>query len=144
MDPFKVAERYLQLKSVCAPKSMGDTMIRINEMILSPLISLTLLFLNSLDAMSFATAAFSTYRVWRDWLEYCGLRFTMQHMYLTTMATGGPQIVTNDPTYLPYVYADAVVRVSMRHPGSGWVPQRRVAPWTRIQLRSPVPAHPAQ
>jgi hypothetical protein len=33
------------------------------------------------------------------------------------MASGGPQIVTNDNTYLPYVYADAVMRLRMRsHP----------------------------
>lgn len=119
-------------------------MIRINEMILSPLITLTLLGLDSLDVVSLVTAVLSTYRVWRDWIEYSDLRFTMQHMYLTTMATGGPQIVTNDPTYLPYVYADAVVRASMRRPGSAWVPQRRAAPWTRIQLRQPVPATPSQ
>lgn len=144
MDPFKIAERYLQLKKTCAPRSKGDMMMRINEMIVSPLITLTLLCLDSLDMMSLVTAAFSLYRVWSEWLEYSELRFTMQHMYLTTMATGGPQITTNDPEYLPYVYADAVLRVSMRHRGSGWVPQRRAAPWTRIQLRQPVPATPSQ
>jgi hypothetical protein len=142
MDPFKVAERYLELKRVCAPKSMGDTMMRINEMILSPLISLTLLQVNSLDLVSVVTAAFSVYRVWREWLEYSELRFTMQHMYLTTMVTGGPHIVTNDPTYLPYVYADAVVRAGMRRPGS--VPVRlQPEPWKRIQSRLPVHARPA-
>lgn len=115
-------------------------MIRINEMILSPLISLTFFCLRSMDLISMVTAALSVYRVWREWLEYCELRFTMQHMYLTTMATGGPQIVTNDPEYLPYVYADAVVRLGMRRPDSA--PRSRVPPWTRIRLRSPVPAHP--
>lgn len=143
MDPFKTAERYLQLKKVCAPRSMGDTMIRINDMILSPLIRLTFLWLESLDLVSFATVAFSTYRVWRDWLEYCDLRFQMQQMYLTTMATGGPQIVTNDPEYLPYVYADAVVRLGMRHQGSAQV-RLQAQPWTRIQLRQPVRASPPQ
>lgn len=113
--------------------------MRINELIVSPVISLTFLCLRSLDFVSILTACLSAYRAWREWLEYCELRFTMQHMYLTTMATGGPQIVTNDPEYLPYVYADAVVRASTRRPGSGWVPQRRAAPWTRIQLRQPVP-----
>ena len=144
MDPFKVAERYLQLKKVCAPRSMGDTMMRINEMIVSPLITLIFLCLDSSDLMSLVTAAVSLYRVWSEWIEYSDLRFRMQHMYLATMATGGPQIVTNDPEYLPYVYADAVVRHGMRRPGSGWVPQRREAPWTRIQFRPPVPATPPQ
>jgi hypothetical protein len=117
-------------------------MMRINELILSPLITLTFLCLRSLDFVSLITSTVSTYKAWTQWLEYCQLRFTMQQMYLTTMATGGPHIVTNDPEYLPYVYADAVVRASMRHPGSGWVPQKRAAPWTRIQLRRPVPASP--
>lgn len=142
MDPFKVAERYLDLKKTCAPRSMGDTMMRLNEMIVSPLITLTLFCLESLDWMSVVTAAVSLYRVWSEWIEYSELRFTMQQMYLTTMATGGPRIVTNDPQYLPYVYADAVLRVSMRHPGSAGIPRRRAAPWTRIRLRSPVPARP--
>lgn len=141
MDPFKVAERYLHLKKVCAPRSMGDTMVRINEMILSPLISLTFLCLRSMDVVSLLTTSFSVYRVWREWIEYCDLRFLMQQMYLTTMATGGPQIVTNDPEYLPYVYADAVVRASMRRPGSGPV-RLREAPWTRIHSTRPGPAHP--
>jgi hypothetical protein len=120
---------------------MGDTMMRINEMILSPLISLTFLQLDSLDLVSIMTAAFSVYRVWREWFEYSELRFTMQHMYLTTMATGGPQIVTNDPEYLPYVYADAVVRLGMRRPGSARV-RPRLGPWSHIQSSPPVLATP--
>jgi hypothetical protein len=129
MDPFKVAERYLQLKKVCAPQSMGDQMIQINEMILTPVISLTFLCLKAFDLVSLLTTALSVYRAWSQWAEYSELRFLMQRMYLDTMTTGGPQIVTNDDTYLPYVYADAVVRASMRHPGSARA-LRTGAPWT--------------
>jgi len=117
-------------------------MMRINELILSPLITLTFLCLRSLDFVSLITSTVSTYKAWTQWLEYCQLRFTMQQMYLTTMVTGGPHIVTNDPEYLPYVYADAVVRAGMRHPGSGPV-RLQPEPWRRIQLRSSVPARPA-
>jgi hypothetical protein len=39
-------------------------------------------------------------------------------MYLKTMQIGGPFIVTNDPEYIPYVFADAVTRHDMRHRGS--------------------------
>jgi hypothetical protein len=129
MDPFKVAERYLQLKKVCAPRSMGDQMIQINEMILTPVISLTFLALKSFDLVSLLTTALSVYRAWAQWVEYSELRFLMQRMYLDTMTTGGPQIVTNDDQYLPYVYADAVIRASMRHPGSARA-LRQGAPWT--------------
>jgi hypothetical protein len=117
-------------------------MMRINELILSPLITLTFLCLRSLDFVSLITSTVSTYKAWTQWLEYCQLRFTMQQMYLTTMVTGGPHIVTNDPEYLPYVYADAVLRAGMRRPGSGPV-RLQPEPWRRIQLRSSVPARPA-
>ena len=143
MDPFKLAERYLQAKKIYAPRSMGDTMMRINELIVSPLVSLTFLCLRSLDMVSILTAVVSTYRAWAGWIEFCQLRFLMQEMYLITMASGGPHIVTNDPTYLPYVYADAVLRAGTRRPGSGLVPQRREEPWRRIRSSPPVPATPA-
>ena len=94
-------------------------MIRINEMILTPLITLFFVFTNNFEWMSVLPAALSTYRVWTEWIEFSSLRFQLQDMYLTTMKTGGPHIVTNDPEYLPYVYADAVVRQQTRHPGSG-------------------------
>jgi hypothetical protein len=116
-------------------------MIQINEMILAPLISLTFLCLQSLDLVSALTSALSVYRAWSRWIEYSSLRFEMQRMYLQTMSYGGPQIVTNDPEYLPYVYADAVVRAGTRRPGSGPV-LRRLGPWSHIQSSPPVHATP--
>ena len=141
MDPFKVAERYLQLKKLCAPRAVGDQMIQINEMILAPLISLTFLCLRSLDIVSALTSGLSVYRVWARWIEYSSLRFDMQRMYLQTMAYGGPHIVTNNSEYLPYVYADAVTRLGMRRPGSAPV-RLRQAPWSHIQSVKSVPANP--
>jgi len=116
-------------------------MIQINEMILAPLISLTFLCLQSLDLMSALTSALSIYRAWSRWIEYTSLRFEMQRMYLQTMASGGPQIVTNNPEYLPYVYADAVTRLGMRRPGSAPV-LRRLGPWSYIHPSPPVLATP--
>ena len=112
--PFEVAERYIQLKKLCAPPSWGDTAIRFNEMIIAPIAALYAIFTGDYDLFMIGSAAMTTHRVWSEWLEYDNLRFTVQRMYLATMATGGPQIVTNDPTYLPYVYADAVVRMRSR------------------------------
>jgi hypothetical protein len=118
-------------------------MVRVNELIVTPLTTLVFLFLSSLDFISLITATVSTIRVWSEWIEYSHLRFVMQRMYLTTMATGGPQIVTNDPDYLPYVYADAVVRVGTLHPGSGKV-RRSPELWTHSQSSLSVPVRPPQ
>ncbi len=117
-SPFAVAERYIQLRRIYQSPSWGDFAIRINELIVGPLIALMLLLLGRLDVLSLATAIWNAYRSWTDWSEYWTLRLQMQQMYLITMKTGGPHIVTNDPTYLPYVYADAVVRDDMRRRGS--------------------------
>lgn len=93
-------------------------MLQVNELLITPLISIALFFLRSFDVLSIVSTAMATYRAWADWTEYWSLRFTMQQMFLRTMQVGGPFIVTNDPAYMPYVYADAVVRHGMHRQGS--------------------------
>ena len=89
----------------------GANIGRINEMILTPLITLFFVFLGDSSIWSVIPAAIGTFRAWKDWLEYQDLRFVIQRMFLHTMRVGGPFIVTNDSTYMPYVFADAVYRV---------------------------------
>ena len=112
---FKNAERYIQLRKLFVSQSWGDTMIRINEMIITPLITIFFLFFKKWDWMSLIPTALHTYSVWKDWCEYTELRFLMQRMVLKTAVLGGPCITTNEPTYMPYVYADAVTRVEQRY-----------------------------
>jgi hypothetical protein len=113
-NPFEVAERYIELKKRCVPPSWGDTAIRMNEMIVAPMVAMFSLFTGDYDFLMIGSAAMTAHRVWSEWLEYDDLRFQVQRMYLVTMASGGPHIVTNDNTYLPYVYADAVIRLGSR------------------------------
>lgn len=89
-------------------------MIRLNEMVLGPLLVLFLAFLGKGDLFGVVSAAMTAHRSWTEWLEYEDLRFQVQDMYLQTMAMGGPFIRTNDPTYQAYVYADAVMRDRLR------------------------------
>ena len=108
--------------------------MRVNELLLTPLITLCLLLMDKLNFLSLVSSVLNVWRSWSEWIEFTDLRFKVQEMYLLTMRTGGPHIVTNDPTYLPYVYADAVVRHASRHPGSASVRQRE-GPWTRRPTR---------
>ena len=117
-SPFEVAERFIQLRRKCAPLSWGDSMIRINEMIITPLICIFFLILGQADLMLIISSCISTFRSWSEWIEYQELRILVQRMYLVCMATGGPFIRTNDNEYLPYVFADAVVRRGMRRQDS--------------------------
>jgi hypothetical protein len=93
-------------------------MIQMNELIVTPFIAIVLLLLDKMDLLSIFSTTLRTVQAWMEWLEYNDLRFQMQRMYLFTMQTGGPQIVTNDPKYLPYVYAHSAVTRGMHRPGS--------------------------
>ena len=110
-QPFKTAERYIQLRKICVPISWAEFITRMNDMILMPIISFFLLLIHAEDLMTFAFTMMKSYQVWKEFTEYTDLRFEVQRMFLYSQSVGGPFIVTNDPTYMPYVFADAVYRV---------------------------------
>lgn len=107
-------------------------MMRINELIITPLITIFLILSEQSDFLGVVSALFSTGRAWMEFVKYLSLRFDMQMMYLQTMKVGGPFISTNDPDYLPYVYADAVLRHGTLHPHSAKV-HPLAQPWTHTQ-----------
>lgn len=110
--PFEVAERYIQLRKRYNPESWGDCVLLFNEMILGPLITLFLMFIGASDMLMVISTSTHAYTAWREWEEYHTLRSVVQEMFLTMSIHGGPQITTNDLDYLPYVFADAVVRLA--------------------------------
>jgi hypothetical protein len=107
--PFKAAERFIVLRDKLSPTSWTNRVQQISDMILMPLISLFLLFTGS-DMFMVVSSFLTAYRVWTEYIEYENLRYSMQLMRLRMYQGGGPVIVTNDPKYMPYVWADAVVR----------------------------------
>jgi hypothetical protein len=114
--PFKIAERYINLRTRCLPESWGDTILFFNEMVMGPIITLFLLFMGSRDILMVFSAITRAYSAWSDWEEYHALRSNIQEMFLIMNLNGGPHITTNDMKYLPYVFADAVVRLGIHHP----------------------------
>lgn len=113
--PFQIAERYIQLRKQYAPKFTGDLVILINSMVITPLITIFLLLTFNTSFLSVLSAVSGAVQSWRGWIEYNELRFEVQRMYLRTMQLGGPFITTNDTTYMPYVFADAVMRSQQHH-----------------------------
>jgi hypothetical protein len=111
-NPFQTAERYITLRARCFPESWGDGILLFNEMITGPLITLFLLCMGNQDLLMVFSAITRAYSAWSEWEEYHALRSEVQSMFLTTMLNGGPKITTNDIKYLPYVFADAVVRLA--------------------------------
>ena len=113
-NPFKMAERYIQLRKRCVSETFGDTAIRFNEMVIGPLITLFLCLNGSYDMFMILSTLSTAYNSWAEWEEYNVLQFEFQRMALYMNVAGGPQIVTNDPEYYPYVIADAIARLSLR------------------------------
>lgn len=112
-DAFQIAERYINLRTRCLPESWGDTVLFVNELVTGPLVTLFLMFMGNHDVIMVISAITRAYSAWSDWEEYHALRSVVQGMFLQTMLNGGPKITTNDRKYLPYVYADAVVRLAV-------------------------------
>jgi hypothetical protein len=114
-NPFQLAERYIQIRKKFSPETWSDKILLINDLILNPLITIFFLFIKKSTLFTAIPSIVSTFKLWRDWFEYTDLRMIVQKMYLITMASGGPFIVTNDTTYMPYVWADGVMRVELHH-----------------------------
>ena len=109
-NPFKAAERFIQIRDTCLPLTWTAQMQRLSDMIIMPLITLFLFFSGGADMIVSVSTAATAYRVWSEWAEYTDLRFAMQRMRMRMARVGGPFIATNNPKYMPYVWADAVVR----------------------------------
>ena len=108
-NPFKSADRYVTLREKCTPGTFLGQVQRMNDMIVMPVIAI-FLFFTGLDKMMIVSAGLTGFRVWNEWIEFTELQFMMQRMRLRMAQVGGPFIRTNDPKYMPYVWADAVVR----------------------------------
>ena len=120
-EPFRVAERFIELRKKWGARSWAETLLRVNELLVTPLITLFMLFLRKSDLFGFISAASMVVKAWMEWIEYCDLRFKVHDMFFKTMLMGGPFIVTNDSDYMPYVWADGVMRIQRR---SGPTPTR--------------------
>jgi len=124
-DAFNKAERYIQLRTFFHPTRSVSNLKQISDMIVMPVIAFFMWFAGIGDALFVISSSMTAYDLWKRYNEYMSLEFEMQRMRLRTAVVGGPFIVTNDPTYLPYVWADAVTRTQPEsHPGSGRTRQR--------------------
>lgn len=115
MTPFEIAERYIQLRRKFKTDSWVETITHMNDLVLSPFISVFLILTGRASLLFILTTLLETYKLFREYYEYSVLRYRVQWMYIMTMAHGGPHITTNDSEYLPYVFADKVVRLGLHH-----------------------------
>ena len=113
---FQTAERYIQLTKVWETDEWVPLIKHINEMILMPLIAFFSYCAGYSDIMFCLSTFVGATSAWTEYAEFVELKFVMQRMELQARRVGGPFISTNDPTYMPYVWADAVTRLDARHP----------------------------
>ena len=108
---FQTAERYIQLTKVWETDEWVPLIKHINEMILMPLIAFFSYCAGYSDIMFCLSTFVGATSAWTEYAEFVELTFVMQRMELQARRVGGPFISTNDPTYMPYVWADAVTRL---------------------------------
>lgn len=111
---FQTAERYIQLTKVWETDEWVPLIKHINEMILMPLIAFFSYCAGYSDIMFCLSTFVGATSAWTEYAEFVELKFVMQRMELQARRVGGPFISTNDPTYMPYVWADAVTRLRHR------------------------------
>lgn len=116
MTPFEIAEHYLQLRKKFKSESWVDFMTHMNDLVLTPFIFIFMLLTGRATPFFILTTLLELFKLFREYYSYSTLRYKLQHMFILTMLTGGPHISTNNPDYMPYVFADAVVRLCGRHP----------------------------
>jgi hypothetical protein len=113
---FQTAERYIQLSNVWESNEWVPLIKHINEMILMPLIAFFSYCVGYSDIMFCLSTFVGAMSAWTEYAEFVELKFVMQRMELQGRRVGGPFISTNDPTYMPYVWADAVTRLRAPRP----------------------------
>ena len=107
---FARAEEYIQLTQRFKTETYSETlslcMTLGGELVLSCLMKAS--------GMSLALVLYKTCMAWIEYIRYLGLRADIAAWRAFIHANGGPYISTNDETYLPYVYADAMQRYHNR------------------------------
>lgn len=116
MNAFQAADTYISLKRRMFPPGISGWIVLFNELLLLPMIALIFFLCDPTQTvLSLLAPCMSASNAWRDWEQFHALEDRMIRMFVYMMATGGPQITTNDPTYIPYVFAYAVTRQHPQH-----------------------------
>jgi hypothetical protein len=105
---FASAEKYIQLRAFFYPSTWIEEMKRISDMIIMPMVVLCLYLTGEGDIFFAASTMATAITAWQRWFDYLDLHFTMQTMRIKMALVGGPKIVTNDPKYMPYVWAHSI------------------------------------
>lgn len=127
MTPFELAEQYIQLRTKFKTESWVEFATHVNDLVLTPLIFIFMLLTQRATPLFILTTCLELFKLFREYYRYSVLRYKIQQMYILTMASGGPHITTNNMDYMPYVFADAVVRLCGHHPH----PEEDHQPWMR-------------
>jgi hypothetical protein len=107
-DFFKTAEQF----NILTEKFLSPSLVVWFDMIGNPLIMLAIaLYTKKLPSIISALGILKTIQVWCEWYEYRCVKEQLIDWKEIVLASGGPQISTNDTNYMSYVYADGIQRL---------------------------------
>jgi hypothetical protein len=100
--------------------NLGKTFINISwwtilDMIFPIVAIIHCIVAKSLPDIFFVLSVYKSIQLWIQWSRFYALKRQISEWREIVNATGGPFISTNDPTYLPYVFADGMQRLQELH-----------------------------
>lgn len=108
---FVDAERYIELSNTFSEVSWWTLM----DMWFPLVSAIHCVVTKSLPDLFFLLGLYKSLKLWAQWHEYHALKYQLGEWREIVNAVGGPYIATNNPLYLPYVFADGMQRLQNLH-----------------------------
>jgi hypothetical protein len=105
---FTLAHEHIDLEKIFLPEDLLDFCVLLFDLILYPV---WILFSGQPSVMDMFPLL-KCGQLWRDLFRYQELSAELWYWKIIVKLVGGPWISTNDPTYHPLVYADAMTRLT--------------------------------
>jgi len=116
---FAVAEEFIKLEQLFKKDTAFEKLNFWIDMVIYPIINLiSIIIYNQRMGIFTIMSIHKTVTKWQQYIRYIQLKSKTNEWKEIVHSTGGPNISTNDDTYIMYVFADAMQRLRNRlfHP----------------------------
>jgi hypothetical protein len=114
-DYFAVAEEFIMLEQLFKKDTIFEKLSFWIDMVIYPIINLLSIILYNQQIGIFTVISIhKAVTKWQQYLRYLQLKSETDTWKEIVNSTGGPNISTNDDTYIMYVFADGMQRLRNR------------------------------
>jgi len=114
-DYFSVAEEFTMLKQLFKKDTIFEKLSFWIDMVIYPIVNLiSIIIYNQQIGIFTIMSIHKAVTKWQQYLRYLHLKLETATWKKIVDSTGGPNISTNDDTYIMYVFADGMQRLRNR------------------------------